>query len=163
MECGFTNACKSCNANIKIHINDRWFFYMPDGELNNKNMNNEADMHIDHIIPVSLCGSNLNINIQLLNKNENCKKSNSLIELKYIKKEMLSERFQHIIDESRTLLEFKFKLNSEMHKDILLRYKMSDEDLYSLYSDYCVKYNLKKNIKLAIQKFKKLCINKNIS
>ena len=76
MECGLHNMCKLCSYEYGSSVGDRWIIYMPDGNYKyNKHSKNEHD---DHIFPLSLGGSNEEINHQLISSIENLKKSNDI-------------------------------------------------------------------------------------
>lgn len=179
MECGLHNICKKCSLEYGNSVGDRWLIYLPDGTFNyNKNIKksissktkDESDdennliIHDDHIFPISLGGSNNEINHQLLDSKKNISKSNNIDfeNIQDIKNEMISERFQHLLMSSKNIYDLKIKLEKAIYDDILLRSKKSNDELEKIYDDYCKKYNLRRDIKRAVKKFRKFCEFRNI-
>jgi hypothetical protein len=173
MECGLHNVCKKCSLEYGNSVGERWIIYLPDGNYNynksNKKINDDTDndnliIHDDHIFPISLGGSNFEINHQLLDSKKNISKSNNIDfeNINDIKKEMISERFQNILLLSKNINDLKIKLEKAMYNDILLRSKKTNEELEKMYSEYCKKYNLRRDIKRAVKKFRNFCELRNI-
>jgi hypothetical protein len=159
MECGLHNVCKICTYEYSSSVKDRWIIYMPDGNYKYKKYSN--NLHDDHIFPLSLGGSNLEINHQLIGIEENLKKSNEIIQfedLKNIIPEQISERFRFVLKEATDLNDLKIKLSGYMFNDIKQRSNLSDKELYLVYQSYCQKNNLRKNVPKAIEKFRKYCL-----
>lgn len=185
MECGLHNICRTCSTAYGSSIGDRWIIYMPDGNYkynkkintNNANMNlninaidnldnmdtnsiQYKDIHDDHIFPLSLGGSNESINHQLINSYDNLKKSNRISPFKsvhHIEPTMLSERFRDVLEDITDLGELRITLQERVHDDIVSRNKLNDTELFKLYEDYCIKYNLNKDINRAVTKFRTYC------
>lgn len=158
MECGLHNMCKLCSYEYGSSVGNRWIIYMPDG--NYKYSKNSENKHDDHIFPLSLGGSNEEINHQLLTSEENLKKSNDISyfnSIDKIKPELLSSRYRHILNDSIDLNDLKIRLNQAVYNDIFLRSKLSDIELYNLYKNYCEKNNLRRDINRAIEKFREYC------
>lgn len=91
----------------------------------------------------------------MLDSKKNILKSNNIDfeNIQDIKKEMISEIFQHILISSKNIYDLKIKLEKAMYDDILLRSKKSDDELEKIYDEYCKKYNLRRDIKRAVKKF----------
>lgn len=158
MECGLHNMCKLCSYEYGSSVGDRWIIYMPDGNYKyNKHSQNEHD---DHIFPLSLGGSNEEINHQLISSIENLQKSNDIscfISIDKINPELLSFRYRNCLFEATDLNDLKIKLNEYVYNDILLRSQLNDEDLYNVYKNYCEKNNLRRDINRAVRKFREYC------
>lgn len=162
MECGLHNLCKKCSHDYGNSVGDRWLIYLPDGNYNyNKK---DTDFHDDHIFPVSLGGSNNKINHQLLEPTKNISKSNNIEfeNINDIDEQMISERFRKILISCLDINDLKIKLTKAIYDDILVRSKKSDEELEKIYSEYCKKNNLRKDVKRAVKKFRKFCIMRDI-
>lgn len=158
MECGLHNICKICSSKNGSSVGERWIIYMPDG--NYKYSKNSSNEHDDHIFPLSLGGSNEQINHQLISSTENLQKSNDIMHFGSIDKinpEMLSTRYRKVLTESSDLTDLKIRLNQYVYNDILLRNSLDDSELYELYKNYCKKNNLRKNIDRAVRKFREYC------
>jgi hypothetical protein len=159
MECGLHNMCKICSYEYGSSVGDRWIIYMPDGNYKyNKHSN---DMHDDHIFPLSLGGSNEEINHQLISSAENLKKSNDIshfTSIEDIRPELLNERYRQTLSEATDIYQLKILLNQCVYNDIIERSKLTDEELYELYKKYCEKNNLRRDIKRAVKKFREYCI-----
>ena len=172
MECGLHNICKECAHEYGSSIGDRWIIYLPDGvfkynKKNTSNMHGSSDMHDDHIFPLSLGGSNEEINHQLISSSENLSKSNSIDmfkEIADIDPKMLSSRYQHILStaEYNTIQDFKIRLTRAVYNDISERNKLSDVELFEVYDNYCKKNNLRCDVNRAVRKFKQFCVERNI-
>ena len=122
-------------------------------------------MHDDHIFPLSLGGSNEEINHQLISSSENLSKSNSIDMFKDIAEidpKMLSSRYQHLLLEYNTIQDFKIRLTRAVYNDISERNKLSDAELFEVYDNYCKKNNLQCDVNRAIKKFRKFCVERNI-
>ena len=158
MECGLHNMCKLCSYEYGSSVGDRWIIYMPDGNYKyNKNSKNEHD---DHIFPLSLGGSNEQINHQLLSSAENLQKSNDInhfISIDNINPELLCSRYRNSLSESSDLNDLKIRLNEYVYNDILYRSKLDDTELYNIYKSYCEKNNLRRDINRAVRKFREYC------
>ena len=158
MECGLHNMCKVCSYEYGSSVGDRWIIYMPDGNYKyNKTSKNEHD---DHIFPLSLGGSNEDINHQLISSNENLKKSNDITHFNSIDKinpEVLSLRYRKSLTETNDLNTLKIRLNQYVYDDIVLRSKLDDLELYNLYKNYCEKNNLRRDVTRAVRKFREYC------
>jgi hypothetical protein len=158
MECGLHNMCKSCSYEYGSSVGDRWIIYMPDGNYKyNKCAENEHD---DHIFPLSLGGSNEEINHQLMSSDENLKKSNDIthfISVNNINPELLSSRYRNLLIESNDLNDLKIRLNQSVYNDIVFRSELDDSELYNLYKTYCKKNNLRRDINRAVRKFREYC------
>lgn len=158
MECGLHNMCNLCSREYGNSVGDRWIIYMPDG--NYKYNKQKKQHHDDHIFPLSLGGSNEEINHQLLSSTENLQKSNNITQfgsIKSINPELLSERYRVSLTEAKNLNDLKIILNQYIHKDLVERSRLSDETLLETYKVYCEKYNLRRNIKRAVKKFREYC------
>jgi len=158
MECGLYNMCKLCSYEYGSSVGDRWIIYMPDGSYKyNKHTENEHD---DHIFPLSLGGSNEEINHQLISSIENLKKSNDIthfISVDKINPEFLSSRYRISLTETNDLNDLKIRLNQYVYDDIVFRSKLDDTELYNIYKTYCKKNNLRKDINRAVRKFREYC------
>lgn len=158
MECGLHNMCKLCSYEYGSSVGDRWINYMPDGNYKyNKHSENEHD---DHIFPLSLGGSNEEINHQLIGSIENLKKSNDIthfISVDKINPELLSVRYRNSLTETNDLNDLKIRLNKYIYDDIVFRSNLDDMELYNLYHTYCKKYNLRRDIVRAVRKFREYC------
>jgi hypothetical protein len=158
MECGLHNMCKLCSCEYGSSVGDRWVVYMPDGNYKyNKKSTNDHD---DHIFPLSLGGSNEEINHQLISSTENLQKSNDIshfVSLDKINPEMLCSRYRNVLTEAADLSDLKIKLNQCIYKDLFERSKMTDEELYTLYKSYCEKNNLRRDVARAVKKFRDYC------
>jgi len=122
-------------------------------------------MHDDHIFPLSLGGSNEEINHQLISSSENLSKSNSIDIFKNIADihpNMLSSRYQHLLLEYNTIQDFKIGLSSAVYNDISERNKLSDVELFEVYNNYCKKNNLRCDVNRAVRKFRQFCVERNI-
>lgn len=167
MECGLHNVCKECAYEYGSSIGDRWIIYLPDGVFKYNKKDKDIDVHDDHIFPLSLGGSNEEINHQLISSSENLSKSNSIDmfkEIGDIEPKMLSLRYQHILStaEYNTIQDFKIRLTSAVYNDIYERNKLSDAELFEVYDTYCKKNNLRCDVNRAVRKFRKYCIERNI-
>lgn len=163
MECGLHNTCKVCTYEYGSSVGDRWIIYMPDG--NYKYDKKEKDQHDDHIFPLSLGGSNEQINHQLLSSTENLEKSNEIMHfgsIESINPEMLCLRYRSSLAEATDLNNLKIILSQYVHKDILERSKLSDSELLDLYKKYCEKYNLRRGAERAVKKFREYCKERKI-
>jgi hypothetical protein len=158
MECGLHNMCKLCSYEYGSSLGDRWIIYMPDGNYKyNKHYKNEHD---DHIFPLSLGGSNDEINHQLISSVENFKKSNDItyfISVDKINPELLSLRYRNLLTETNDLNDLKIHLNQYVYNDIVFRSKLDDTELYNIYKIYCEKNNLRRDINRAVRKFREYC------
>jgi hypothetical protein len=169
MECGLHNVCKECAHEYGSSVGDRWIIYLPDGvfKYNKKDVAETDDMHDDHIFPLSLGGSNEEINHRLISSSENLSKSNSIDmfnNIAEIDPKMLSLRYQHILAtaEYNTIQDFKIRLTSAVYNDISERNKLSDTELFEVYDSYCKKNNLRCDVNRAVRKFKEFCKERNI-
>jgi len=165
MECGLHNMCKLCCYEYGSSVGDRWIIYLPDGNYKyNKHLENEHD---DHIFPLSLGGSNEEINHQIIGSIENLQKSNDIsqfISIDKINPELLSIRYRKALYETTNLQELKITLNQYIYDDIMVRNNMNDAELYNIYKKYCQENNLRRNINRAVRKFRDYCklkFNKN--
>ena len=158
MECGLHNMCKFCSCEYGSSVGDRWIIYMPDGDFKyNKHSETEHD---DHIFPLSLGGSNQEINHQLISSAENLKKSNNIthfISVDKINPELLSLRYRNSLTETNDLHDLKIRLNQHVYNDIIFRSSLDDTELYNIYKKYCEKNNLKRSITRAVRKFREYC------
>lgn len=163
MECGLHNMCKLCSYEYGSSAGERWLIYMPDGDY--KYNKQEKDEHDDHIFPLSLGGSNEEINHQLLSSIENLQKSNDITQfgsIQSINPELLSERYRVSLTEAKNLNDLKIILNQHIYKDLVERSRLSDEVLLEIYKNYCKKYNLRRNVTRAVKKFRAYCKLRNI-
>ena len=163
MECGLHNTCKVCTYEYGSSVGDRWIIYMPDG--NYKYDKKEKDQHDDHIFPLSLGGSNEQINHQLLSSTENLEKSNDIVHfgsIQNINPEMLCLRYRASLSEATDINSLKIMLSRLVHKDILERSKLSDSELLDVYKKYCEKYNLRRGAERAVKKFRDYCKERKI-
>lgn len=158
MECGLHNVCKRCSCEYGSSVGDRRYIYMPDG--NYKYNKHSKDLHDDHIFPLSLGGSNEEINHQLIDSNENLKKSNDItyfISIDKINPQLISSRFRKALTESDDLNGLKILLSQYVDDDILVRSNLNDDELHDIYKNYREKYNLRINITRAVKKFREYC------
>lgn len=157
MECGFHNMCKVCSYEYGCSVGERWILYLPDGNF--KYNKSSRDTHDDHIFPLSLGGSNEEINHQLLDSKTNIQKSNELHfeSVRAIDPMLLGARFRHVLRETDNMSELKRILSEKIHNDILERSKLSDDKLKELYSSYCTAQNMRRNIDRAVRKFRQYC------
>lgn len=158
MECGLHNTCKVCSYEYGSSVGDRWIIYMPDG--NYKYSKHSANEHDDHIFPLSLGGSNAEINHQLISSTENLQKSNDIthfIRVDQINPELLSLRYRKSLTETDNLNDLKIRLNQYVHNDLVFRSNLNDAELYNLYKTYCEENNLKRDINRAVRKFREYC------
>lgn len=158
MECGLHNMCKLCSYEYGSSVGDRWIIYMPDG--NYKYNKHSKNMHDDHIFPLSLGGSNEQINHQLISSIDNLKKSNDIlhfISVDKINHSLLSCRYRNLLLESTDLTNLKLRLHTSVYNDILFRSKLDDVELYNVYKNYCEKNNLRRDINRAVLKFREYC------
>ena len=163
MECGLHNTCKVCMYEYGSSVGDRWIIYMPDG--NYKYDKKEKDQHDDHIFPLSLGGSNEQINHQLLSSTENLEKSNDITHfgsIESINPEMLCSRYRSSLSEATDINSLKIILSRLVHKDIVTRSKLSDSELLDIYKKYCEKYNLRRDAERAVKKFRDYCKERKI-
>jgi hypothetical protein len=163
MECGFHNTCKICTYEYGSSVGDRWIIYMPDG--NYKYDKKDKEQHDDHIFPLSLGGSNEQINHQLLGSTENLEKSNDIMHfgsIENINPEMLSSRYRSSLTEATDMNNLKIILSQCVHKDILERSKLIDSELLEVYKKYCEKYNLRRDAERAVKKFREYCKERKI-
>lgn len=163
MECGLHNTCKVCTYEYGSSVGDRWIIYMPDG--NYKYDKKEKEQHDDHIFPLSLGGSNEQINHQLLSSTENLEKSNDIMHfgsIQNINPEMLCLRYRSSLAEATDLNNLKIILSQYVHNDILERSKLSDSELLDVYKKYCEKYNLRRGAERAVKKFREYCKERKI-
>ena len=158
MECGLHNVCKLCSYEYGSSVGDRWIIYMPDGNYKyNKHTKNEHD---DHIFPLSLGGSNAEINHQLISSIDNLKKSNDIthfISVDKINPELLSLRYRKSLAETSNLDTLKSILTRYVYDDIVYRSNLDDIELYNVYKAYCEKNNLRRDINRAVRKFREYC------
>lgn len=159
MECGLHNMCKLCTCEYGSSVGDRWIIYMPDGNFKyNKHL--KMDKHDDHIFPLSLGGSDHEVNHQLISSIDNQKKSNDITYFSSVSKispELLSIRYRSILAKAICLTDLKIRLNQSVYSDILYRHNLTDTELYYLYKTYCQNNNLRKNIHRAVKKFREYC------
>jgi hypothetical protein len=158
MECGLHNMCKLCMYEYGSSVGDRWIIYMPDG--NYKYNKHSEDQHDDHIFPLSLGGSNEQINHQLISAVENLKKSNDISHFTSVDKinpELVCSRYRNALLESTDLNNLKIRLNQCVYNDILFRSKLDDKELYTLYKNYCKETNSRRDINRAVKKFREYC------
>ncbi len=163
MECGLHNTCKACMYEYGSSVGDRWIIYMPDG--NYKYDKKEKDQHDDHIFPLSLGGSNEQINHQLLSSTENLEKSNDITHfgsIESINPEMLCSRYRSSLSEATDINSLKIILSRLVHEDIVTRSKLSDSELLDIYKKYCEKYNLRRDTERAVKKFRDYCKERKI-
>jgi hypothetical protein len=163
MECGLHNTCKVCMYEYGSSVGDRWIIYMPDG--NYKYDKKDKDQHDDHIFPLSLGGSNEQINHQLLSSTENLEKSNDIkhfVSIESVNPEMLSSRYRASLSEATDINSLKIILSQYVYKDILERSKLSDSELLDVYKKYCEKYNLRRDAERAVKKFREYCKERKI-
>lgn len=163
MECGFHNACKICTYEYGSSVGDRWIIYMPDG--NYKYNKKDKEQHDDHIFPLSLGGSNEQINHQLLSSTENLEKSNDIMHfgsIENINPEMLCSRYRSSLTEATDMNNLKIILSKCVHRDILERSKLTDSELLEVYKKYCEKYNLRCDAQRAVKKFREYCKERKI-
>ena len=163
MECGFHNACKVCTYEYGSSVGDRWIIYMPDG--NYKYDKKDKEQHDDHIFPLSLGGSNEQINHQLLSSTENLEKSNDIMHfgsIENINPEMLCLRYRSSLTEATDMNNLKIILSQCVHADILERSKLTDSELLEVYKKYCEKYNLRCDTQRAVKKFREYCKERKI-
>ena len=163
MECGFHNTCKICTYEYGSSVGDRWIIYMPDG--NYKYDKKDKEQHDDHIFPLSLGGSNEQINHQLLGSTENLEKSNDIMHfgsIENINPEMLCLRYRSSLTEATDMNNLKIVLSQCVHKDILERSKLTDSELLEVYKKYCEKYNLRRDTQRAVKKFREYCKERKI-
>ncbi len=99
----------------------------------------------------------------MLDSKKNISKSNNIDfeNIQDIKKEMISGRFRHLLS-SKNIFDLKIKLEKAIYEDILLRSKKSNDELEIIYDEYCKKYNLRRDVKRAVKKFRKYCEFRNI-
>jgi hypothetical protein len=157
MECGLHNMCKLCSHEYGSSVGDRWIIYMPDG--NYKYNKHSSDEHDDHIFPLSLGGSNEEINHQLISSTENLKKSNDIYfdKIADINPLLLCERYRQSLTEATELQHLKILLHQYVYNDILERSKLNDDELYNVYKVYCEQNNLRRDVKRAVRKFREYC------
>jgi len=158
MECGLHNMCRNCSLEYGSSVGDRWIIYMPDG--NYKYSKHSKNEHDDHIFPLSLGGSNEEINHQLLSSSENLKKSNDInhfISIDKINPELLSMRYRKALLEANDLNDLKIRLSQYIYDDIQYRSNLDNQELFELYDNYCKKNNLRRDINRAIRKFREYC------
>lgn len=163
MECGFHNTCKICTYEYGSSVGDRWIIYMPDG--NYKYDKKDKEQHDDHIFPLSLGGSNEQINHQLLSSTENLEKSNDIMHfgsIENINPEMLCSRYRSSLTEATDMNNLKIVLSQCVHRDILERSKLTDSELLEVYKKYCEKYNLRRDTQRAVKKFREYCKERKI-
>ena len=163
MECGFHNACKICTYEYGSSVGDRWIIYMPDG--NYKYNKKDKEQHDDHIFPLSLGGSNEQINHQLLSSTENLEKSNDIMHfgsIENINPEMLCSRYRSSLTGATDMNNLKIILSQCVHRDILERSKLTDSELLEVYKKYCEKYNLRCDAQRAVKKFREYCKERKI-
>ena len=164
MECGLHNICKNCSYEYGSSSGDRLTIYLPDGGDFKYNKKNKG-MHDDHIFPLSLGGSNEEINHQLITSTENLSKSNSIehfTNISVINPNMLSQRYRHILEKPLTIQNLNILLHESIYDDILQRSKLNDDELSNIYKLYFEKYNLRKNINRSVKKFREFCEIRNI-
>ena len=158
MECGLHNVCKECSKIYGESLGDRWIRYLPDGNFKYKKTG--KDQHDDHIFPLALGGSNEEINHQLLQSKENLEKSCSLLfkNVHEIDEKLLSERWRHILikckEEGQSLLILESRLKGAIYTEIKQREKLSDIELKKQFEDYNKKWNCRKDVNRAVNKFR---------
>jgi len=162
MECGLHNMCKLCCYEYGSSVGDRWIVYMPDGnyKYNKESRNEHEQEHDDHIFPLSLGGSNEEVNHQLISSINNLKKSNDIFHFDSIDKinpELLSLRYRKSLTEANDLNHLKILLNQYVYDDIVHRSNLDDTELYNTYQSYCEKNNLRRDIHRAVRKFREYC------
>ena len=136
---------------------------MPDG--NYKYDKKGKEQHDDHIFPLSLGGSNEQINHQLLSSTENLEKSNDIMHfgsIENINPEMLCLRYRSSLTEATDMNNLKIILSQCVHADILERSKLTDSELLEVYKKYCEKYNLRCDTQRAVKKFREYCKERKI-
>jgi hypothetical protein len=149
MECGFHNTCKICTYEYGSSVGDR----------------KDKEQHDDHIFPLSLGGSNEQINHQLLSSTENLEKSNDIMHfgsIENINPEMLCSRYRSSLTEATDMNNLKIVLSQCVHRDILERSKLTDSELLEVYKKYCEKYNLRRDTQRAVKKFREYCKERKI-
>ena len=123
------------------------------------------EQHDDHIFPLSLGGSNEQINHQLLSSTENLEKSNDIMHfgsIENINPEMLCSRYRSSLTEATDMNNLKIILSKCVHRDILERSKLTDSELLEVYKKYCEKYNLRCDAQRAVKKFREYCKERKI-
>ena len=158
MECGLHNICKICSYEYGSSVGNRWIIYMPDG--NYKYKKHSINIHDDHIFPISLGGSDEEINHQLISSSDNLKKSNDIYHFNSIDKinpKLLCSRYRKCLIDTKDLNKLKIRLSQFVYNDILSRSKLDDNELYNVYKSYCEKYNLRRDINRAVKKFREYC------
>ena len=158
MECGLHNVCKECSKTYGESLGDRWIRYLPDGNFKYKKTG--KGQHDDHIFPLALGGSNEEINHQLLPSKENLEKSCSLLfkNVHEIDEKLLSERWRHILikckEEEQSLVVLESRLKKAIDTEIKQRGKLSDIELKKQFEDYNKKWNCRKDVNRAVNKFR---------
>ena len=111
------------------------------------------------------CGSNEQINHQLLSSTENLEKSNDITHfgsIESINPEMLCSRYRSSLSEATDINSLKIILSRLVHEDIVTRSKLSDSELLDIYKKYCEKYNLRRDTERAVKKFRDYCKERKI-
>lgn len=162
MECGLHNMCIPCSKLYTASCADRAIIYMIDGlSAKIKKVHNLSD---DHIFPISLGGSNYYENHQPMELSKNLSKGKKLVftDITEIKPQMLSDRFQFLIEEAQnnqlSIEQFKICMSKAMFEDIEKRKSMTDDDLHRLYTAWNKKNNTRLNVKRCIKKFRQYCL-----
>ena len=158
METGLHNQCQRCVRLISSSVGDRDIIYMPDApHVRVAKHHHSTDLHDDHIMPLSLGGSNDLINHQLLHSAENIHKSNKLDHFSCVRDidpMLLSERYRRVLEDASDLKDLESRLTYTVHQDIMTRYQMNDRDLATLYREYFHTYNLRRCPERAVKKLR---------
>jgi len=164
MECGLHNICIQCSSEYGNSAGDRIIIYLPDSPNFKYNKINIED-HDDHIFPISLGGTNAEINHQCISAEENLSKSNDIMffeDIKNINPLYLCKRYRDILLECNDLSTLKIKLSQAIYNDILVRSNLNDDELIILYSKYYKENNMRSNVKRAVKKLRDYCKQRKI-
>lgn len=105
---GFTTCARCALTSMGVRWASAGFCICP-------TVTSSRDVHDDHIFPLSLGGSNEEINHQLLDSKTNIQKSNELQfeSVRAIDPKHLSARFRHVLQETDSMLELKRMLSEK--------------------------------------------------
>ena len=157
MECGLHNMCKSCCKIYGDSVGDRIIKYLPDGNF--KYTKTEKNQHDDHIMPLSVGGSNEEQNHQLLSDKENLEKSDTIPynNINEIPDNQLCERWRYILENSKknndSIREFECKIRKAIYNEQTKRYNMSEKEHIEYLKAYNKKNNRRMGEKRAYKKF----------
>ncbi|MEJ2267614.1 MAG: HNH endonuclease signature motif containing protein [Nanoarchaeota archaeon] len=164
METGLHNTCKACSKSYSESVGGRWIIYSVDGhevmKITNKDScaicGSKDKLHKDHIFPVSKGGTDNKENLQILCREHNLSKSNTIISpiiksVKDIKNKMICERYLPILRKARkenwSLVKFESEITKAVREFIIWKRESREVcDQRTLFILYNIFFPLKPKI-----------------